>query len=88
MGRTGEWFGMDVFGVEPDILAMAKGINSGYVPLGAVGISDAIYDTLKDQFLYIGLTYSGDTPRLCRLRSTIKTYQEEKLIENARTWAW
>ena len=61
-----------------------KGINSGYVPLGAVGISDAIFDTLKDQFLYIGLTYSGHPLACAAAVATIKAYQEEKLIENAR----
>ena len=83
-GRCGEWFGIDVFGVEPDIITMAKGINSGYVPLGAVGISDDIFDKLKDQFLYIGLTYSGHPLACAAAVATIKAYQEEKLIENAR----
>jgi taurine--2-oxoglutarate transaminase len=83
-GRCGEWFGIDVFGVEPDIITMAKGINSGYVPLGAVGISDDIFNKLKDQFLYIGLTYSGHPLACAAAVATIKAYQEEKLIENAR----
>jgi taurine--2-oxoglutarate transaminase len=70
--------------VEPDIITMAKGINSGYVPLGAVGISDDIFNTLKDRFLYIGLTYSGHPLACAAAVATIKAYQEEKLIENAR----
>ena len=83
-GRTGEWFAMDGFGVQPDILTMAKGINSGYVPLGAVGISDGIYSTIKDEFLYCGLTYSGHPLACAAAIATIKAYQEEKLIENAK----
>jgi len=83
-GRTGEWFAMDGFGVQPDILTMAKGINSGYVPLGAVGISDGIYNTIKDEFLYCGLTYSGHPLACAAAIATIKAYQEEKLIENAK----
>jgi taurine--2-oxoglutarate transaminase len=83
-GRTGEWFAIDGFGVEPDILTMAKGINSGYVPLGAVGISDDIFDAIKDRFLYCGLTYSGHPLACAAAVATIKAYQEEKLIENAK----
>lgn len=83
-GRTGDWFAMDGFGVEPDILTMAKGINSGYVPLGAVGISDGIYGAIKDEFLYCGLTYSGHPLACAAAIATIKAYQEEKLIENAK----
>jgi taurine--2-oxoglutarate transaminase len=83
-GRTGEWFAMDGFGVAPDILTMAKGINSGYVPLGAVGISDDVYGAIKDEFLYCGLTYSGHPLACAAAVATIKAYQEEKLIENAK----
>ena len=83
-GRCGEWFGMDVFGVQPDIMTMAKGINSGYVPLGAVGVSDDIFETIKDRFLYIGLTYSGHPLACAAAVATIKAYQDEKLIENAK----
>ncbi len=83
-GRTGEWFGMDVFGVQPDILTMAKGINSGYVPLGAVGVSDDIFEKIKDRFLYVGLTYSGHPLACAAAVATIKAYQDEKLIENAK----
>jgi taurine--2-oxoglutarate transaminase len=83
-GRTGEWFAINAFGVEPDIMTMAKGINSGYVPLGAVGISDAIATAIADQYLYCGLTYSGHPLACAAAIATIEAYQEEELIANAR----
>lgn len=83
-GRTGEWFGMNVFDVAPDIITMAKGINSGYVPLGAVGVTEEIYDAIKDKFLYCGLTYSGHPLACAAAIATINAYKEEKIIENAK----
>ncbi len=82
-GRTGKWFGMNLFDVVPDIMTMAKGINSGYVPLGAVGVSDKIYEVIKDKFLYCGLTYSGHALACAAAIATIDAYKEEKLIDNA-----
>ena len=58
-GRTGEWFGVDLEGVAPDLMTVAKGINSGYVPLGAVIVGDPIYQTFVDKPYPGGLTYSG-----------------------------
>jgi len=83
-GRTGEWFGMDVFSVVPDIMTMAKGINSGYIPLGAVGLSDDVAKAVEDKMLYCGLTYSGHALACAAAIATIKAYQEEKIIENAK----
>lgn len=83
-GRTGEWFGMDVFGVQPDIMTMAKGINSGYVPLGAVAVTEKIARSIEDKFLYCGLTYSGHPLACAAAIATINAYKEEKLIENSR----
>lgn len=82
-GRTGKWFAVDVFGIEPDIITMAKGINSGYVPLGAVGVSDAVAKAIDDKMLYCGLTYSGHPLACAAAIATINAYKEEKLIENA-----
>lgn len=82
-GRTGKWFAVDVFGVEPDMITMAKGINSGYVPLGAVGVSDAIAKAIDDKVLYCGLTYSGHPLACAAAIATINAYKEEKIIENA-----
>ena len=58
-GRTGKWFAVDHFDVTPDLITFAKGVNSGYVPLGGVAISPAIADTFADRAYPGGLTYSG-----------------------------
>jgi len=58
-GRTGEWFGIDHWQVAPDIMTMAKGLTSGYVPLGAVVVSKAIAERFESRPLPLGLTYSG-----------------------------
>ena len=58
-GRTGRWFAVDHWDVVPDIITTAKGINSGYVPLGAMTVRDHVYDGIKDRFFAGGLTYSG-----------------------------
>ena len=83
-GRVGEWFGMDVFGVVPDIMTIAKGINSGYVPMGAVAISESIAEAINDKFLYCGLTYSGHPLACAASIATINAYKEENLIENSK----
>lgn len=83
-GRTGEWFGINNFGVEPDIITMAKGINSGYIPLGAVGVSDSIAKEIDDKYLPCGLTYSGHPLACAAAVATIQAYKDEKLIENAK----
>lgn len=83
-GRTGEWFGVDNFGIVPDIITIAKGINSGYIPMGAVGISDAITEAIYNKNLPCGLTYSGHPIACAASVATINVYKEEKLIENAR----
>jgi taurine--2-oxoglutarate transaminase len=58
-GRTGAWFGVEHEGVTPDLLTFAKGVNSGYVPLGGVLVGDPIYDTFTHRPYPAGLTYSG-----------------------------
>ena len=58
-GRMGHWFAVDAWGVEPDLITFAKGVNSGYVPLGGVIISDDIAATFADRVYPGGLTYSG-----------------------------
>lgn len=82
-GRTGKWFGCDLFGVKPDLMTMAKGITSGYVPLSAVGVSDRIYDGLlmKAKEFSHGYTYSSH-PVLCQAGvATLKYIREKKLID-------
>jgi taurine--2-oxoglutarate transaminase len=83
-GRTGKWFGIDHWGVTPDIMTMAKGITSGYVPLGAVVVSRAITDFFANRPLPLGLTYSGHPVCTAAGVAAIEAYKEQKLIDNAR----
>ncbi|UYP19542.1 aspartate aminotransferase family protein [Rhodococcus sp. Z13] len=82
-GRTGEWFAIDHFDVVPDLLTFAKGVNSGYVPLGGVAISDRIAATFADRAYPGGLTYSGHPLATAAAVATINAMQEEGIVENA-----
>ncbi len=83
-GRTGKWFGVDNYpGVVPDIMAMAKGITSGYVPLGATIVSEKIGDYFETHPLAVGGTYSAHTLACAAGLATIGVYEEDKLIENS-----
>lgn len=87
-GRLGHWFAIkDVFGVQPDIITCAKGLTSGYMPLGATIISDEIHDVLaqpSDSMLSNGFTYGG-TPVACAVAlANIELLEKEKLFENVR----
>ena len=82
-GRTGSWFACQHWDVVPDIMTVAKGINSGYVPLGGMVISDAISDWVKDQFFAGGLTYSGHPLACAAGVASIEAFREERIIENA-----
>ncbi|GAB4486392.1 MAG: aspartate aminotransferase family protein [Anaerolineales bacterium] len=84
-GRTGEWFAVNNWNVVPDIITTAKGITSGYMPLGAVIVSDKIAEFFDDKYLYAGLTYNGHALALAAALATIRVYEDEKLIENSRT---
>jgi taurine--2-oxoglutarate transaminase len=82
-GRTGKWFAVDNWGVTPDMITTAKGITSGYLPLGAVIVSEPIANYFDDKYLYAGLTYNGHTLACAAAVATIEVYEQEKLIENA-----
>lgn len=82
-GRTGKWFGVDYHGVVPDIIATAKGITAGYLPLGALIVSDAIAAHFDDRMLWLGLTYSAHPVSCAAALETLKIYEEENLLENA-----
>lgn len=84
-GRTGEWFAVDNWGVVPDMITTAKGITSGYVPLGAVIVSEKIARFFDDKVLYAGLTYSGHALACAAALATIEAYEEGQIFENART---
>ncbi len=84
-GRTGKWFAVDNWGVVPDIITTAKGITSGYVPLGAVIVSEPIAKFFDDKYLYAGLTYNGHALACAAALATIEVYETDHLIENAAT---
>ncbi|MFI6691505.1 aspartate aminotransferase family protein [Streptomyces sp. NPDC050433] len=82
-GRTGAWFAADHFDVVPDLLTFAKGVNSGYVPLGGVAISAAIADTFATRPYPGGLTYSGHPLACAAAVATLRVMADEKIVEHA-----
>ncbi|WP_067721878.1 aspartate aminotransferase family protein [Nocardia yamanashiensis] len=82
-GRTGKWFAIDNFGVVPDLITFAKGVNSGYVPLGGVAIAPHIAATFDDRVYPGGLTYSGHPLATAAAVATITAMAEEGIVENA-----
>ena len=83
-GRTGEWFAVDHWDVKPDILTMAKGLTSGYAPLGAVAMKQEIADAYKDRVYEGGLTYNGHPISLAAAVATIEVMQQDHLVEKAK----
>ena len=84
-GRTGEWFGFNHYPyIIPDMIVMAKGITSGYVPLGAVIVSDEIANHFEENTVWGGLTYCAHPLGCAAGVANIEVYQEESLIENSR----
>src|SRR5271155_1474227 len=83
-GRTGEWFAVDHWKVVPDLLCMAKGLTSSYIPLGAVGMRRHIAKHFDDKVFYGGLTYNSHPMGCATALATIGVYEEDHLIENAR----
>jgi taurine--2-oxoglutarate transaminase len=84
-GRTGKWFAYQHSKAEPDLIVFAKGVNSGYVPLGGVIISDEIAATFNDRVFPGGLTYSGHPLATAAAVATLDVMAEEKMVENAAT---
>ncbi len=82
-GRTGKWFAVDHWEVVPDIITTAKGLTSGYVPLGAVIVSEKIAQHFENNMLWCGLTYSAHPLACAAGLATIAVYEQEGLIENA-----
>lgn len=83
-GRTGKWFGIDHYpDVKPDIMAMAKGITSGYVPLGATTVSEEIGNYFETHPLAVGGTYSSHTLACAAGLACIEVYEEDGLIDNS-----
>ena len=86
-GRTGEWFAADYFGFMPDVMTLAKGITSGYIPLGAAMFNDRVAGVLANQGgeLAHGCTYSGHPVCTAVALENIRILQEEKIVETCRT---
>jgi taurine--2-oxoglutarate transaminase len=84
-GRCGEWFAFQKWGVQPDLVCFAKGVNSGYVPLGGVVISDKVSATFRDRVYPGGLTYSGHPLACASAVASINIFKEEGIIEHARS---
>jgi taurine---2-oxoglutarate transaminase len=82
-GRTGRWFALDHWGVTPDLIAFAKGSNSGYVPIGGVIISEPVAATFEERVFPGGLTYSGHPLACASVVASIDAMKEEHIVENA-----
>jgi len=82
-GRTGSWLALDLYDVTPDLITFAKGVTSGYVPLGGVVISGAIYETFAQRVYPGGLTYSGHPLACATAVATIGAMRDEGMVENA-----
>jgi taurine---2-oxoglutarate transaminase len=84
LGRTGAMFAVDHWGVVPDLLTMAKGLTSAYMPLGAVAISDKIASYWEDHVYYGGLTYNAHPMSLAAAVANLQIIQEDDLVGNAQ----
>ncbi len=85
-GRTGEWFGSDYYGLTPDLMPIAKGLTSGYIPMGGVIVRDEVVQTLNEggEF-YHGFTYSGHPVAAAVALENIRILREEKIVERVKT---
>ena len=83
--RTGQWFAFDAFDVVPDLITFAKGVNSGYVPVGGVLISGPIAHHFDERVFPGGLTYSGHPLAAASIVATLHSMADEGVVENART---
>ena len=85
-GRTGQWFGSNTYNIKPDIITMAKGISSGYIPLSGIMVGNRVTETLVDEGgeFYHGYTYSGHPVACAVAIENLKIIREENLIENSR----
>jgi taurine--2-oxoglutarate transaminase len=84
-GRCGEWFAVDRWGITPDLITFAKGVNSGYVPLGGVIMAQSIADTFADRPYPGGLTYSGHPLACASAVASMEIFTRDGIIEHARS---
>ncbi len=82
-GRTGNWFAFDAYDVVPDLITFAKGVNSGYVPVGGVLISDAIARDFDEVVFPGGLTYSGHPLAMASIIGALDAMESEGIVDNA-----
>jgi taurine--2-oxoglutarate transaminase len=82
-GRTGRWFACENWDVVPDIITVAKGINSGYVPLGAMIFRQPLADWVRSRFFPGGLTYAGHPLACASAVASIEAFQDEGVVESA-----
>ncbi len=93
-GRTGKWFGMETYGGQPDIVTFAKGVTSGYLPLGGVGVKRPVYESLRDRSpeglpFMGGLTYNNHATACAAAHANLDIIEREGLVENsAQTGAY
>ncbi len=83
-GRTGNWFGTNTFNIRPDIMTVAKGLSSGYAPIGGSIISDDVYEAVGDSEFAHGYTYSGHPVSCAIAMENLRIMEEEKLIDHVR----
>lgn len=83
-GRTGNWFGAQTLGIKPDIMTVAKGLSSGYIPIGASIVSDRIADVLRDTEFNHGYTYSGHPVACAVALENLRILDEENIITQVR----
>jgi taurine--2-oxoglutarate transaminase len=86
-GRTGKWFAVDNWKVTPDIITMAKGLTSGYAPLGAVAMRDEIAAYFNEKRFVGGLTFNGHPISLAAAIANIQVIQEERLLDHVQKLA-
>ncbi len=82
-GRTGKWLALEHFGVVPDLITFAKGVNSGYVPAGGVIINERIASHFDEEMFYGGLTYSGHPLAMAAICATLEVMEQEDVVGNA-----
>lgn len=82
-GRTGKWFGIDHSGIVPDIIATAKGLTAGYIPFGALLVSEKISASFDEKPMMIGLTYSAHAVACAAAIAVLNIYEDEDMIQNA-----
>jgi taurine--2-oxoglutarate transaminase len=85
-GRTGKWFAAELHGIVPDMIATAKGITAGYIPLGALIVTDKIAEHFNDRVLWLGLTYSAHPVACAAGLEVMKIYEDENLSPMPRRW--